>query len=129
MAKEQVEAQYQPQKKNEETSEMENVGDKVKVFGSYDFGGDFDEMVGIFGSEMVYHHAKSSLRVGFQQGLRSWAGQGFSQKKMEEAAGKWEPPSGRSRGKTKIEKATELLKNMSEEERDMLLSTIQADVQ
>ncbi len=127
MAKEQVEAQYQPQKKNEETNEMENVGDKVKVFGSYDFGGDFDEMVSIFGAETVYHHAKSSLRVGFQQGLRAWAGQGFNQKKMEEAAEKWEPPSGRPRGKTKIEKATELLKNMSEEERDMLLATLQTD--
>ena len=127
MAKEQVEAQFQPQKKNEESGEMENVGDKVKVFGSYDFGGDFDEMVSIFGAETIYHHAKSSLRVGFQQGLRAWAGQGFNQKKIDEAAEKWEPPSGRPRGKTRVEKANELLAKMSSEERDNLLAILQTD--
>lgn len=126
MALEQVEAQFQPQEKDEETGKMVNVGEKVKVYGSYDFGGDHDDTVSIFGAETVYHHSKSSIRVGFQQFLRSCAGQGYTQEQIDEAAENWEPPSGRPRGKTRVEKATDLLDKMSPEEKANLLSMLES---
>lgn len=125
MSLEQVEAQYQPQVKDEEGN-MVNDGPKVKIFGSYDFGSDHDDTVSIFGSESVYHHAKSSIRVGFQQFLRSAAGQGWDQDKIDEEAKNWTPPSGRPRGKTRVEKATELLDKMSPEERSNMLAALEA---
>ncbi len=90
----------------------------------FDFGKDLDELIEIFDMdrELIYYHAVSSLRVGLQNWIRGSLAQGATQEKMLEDVKKWDPPTGKPRGKSKIDRVKELLSKLSPEEREAILA-------
>ncbi len=116
MAEETVNAQF--------THVDENTKDKtvVDVSAKFDFGEDINDMINMFGAETAFHQAKSSLKVAFQGFLRVLAAKGETQEGIDAEVANWTPPSGKPRGKSKLERAKELIAKLSDEDREALLA-------
>lgn len=97
---------------------------EVPIKVNYDFGDNLAEMQVEFKEEAVFHHAKSSMTVALQSALRSWISQGLSQTEIEQKLTTWEMPTGKPRGRSKIERLAEQLGEMSKEDRDKVLEEL-----
>ena len=91
--------------------------DKSAVI-EYDFGENVDEAVEKFGEEIVFAHFKGSAVIALQGRMRSLLKAG---KNVVEELKEWKPGI-RTPGKSKVEKADELLAGLSEEEKAALLA-------
>lgn len=106
----------------DENQEQIEVEVPIKV--NFDFGDNLAEMQVAFGDEAVFHQARSSMTVAIQSALRSWVLQGLDQEEINKKLDTWEMPTGKPRGRSKIEKLAEDLAKMSEEDRKRVLESI-----
>ena len=97
-----------------------------EISAEFDFGTDMDDLIGIFGAEAVYHHARANMRVSVQGALRTFAQQGLAtgSDELKAALVNWQMPSGRVRGKSKVEKARDLIASLPEAERASFLEEL-----
>ena len=95
-----------------------------EISGEYDFGDDHKSMVADFGEDVVFHHSRSNMRVAFQGALRMMFLQGKKGAELVSAIDAWEMPSGKPRGKSKLERAKETIGKLSEAERAQFLEEI-----
>jgi len=77
-----------------------------------------------FTEKVVVAHTKSSITVALQSFLRGLIKAGKTPAEITKAVGEWKPGM-RTPGKSKLEKAEELLGGMSPEERKALLRKLQ----
>ena len=88
----------------------------------YDFGGTSDGMLQLFGIDIVYRHALQAMTIALQARLRANI---TDKKAMDETVKSWKPGQQRVR-KTKLEKASTLIGDMSADERAELLKALKA---
>ena len=98
----------------------------IEISAPYDFQDDHAAMVGEFGVDVVYHHAKSNMKVAFQAALRSAAAQGMEtdSPKLQTFVENWPMPSGKPRGRSKMDKLKEMFGSLSDTDREALLADI-----
>lgn len=77
-----------------------------------------------FTEKVVVAHAKSSITVGLQSFLRGLIKAGKKPAEIQQAVAEWKPGM-RTPGKSRMEKAEDLLGKMSKEERQALLKKLQ----
>lgn len=98
-------------------------GEPVSV--EFDFGDNLEAMVGLFGEDIVYAHARGSFVVSLQSFIRSQIKQGKSPAEINDAVAKWTPGQ-RKKGKTPKEKLLDQLSAMSPEDRAEVLKEYKA---
>ena len=98
----------------------------IEISAPYDFGDSHDDMVAEFGADVVYHHAKSNMKVAFQGALRNAAQQGLVTGTPDLASyvKNWPMPSGKPRGISKMDKAKILLAGLPEADRAALIAEL-----
>lgn len=89
----------------------------------YDFGEDLDGMVELFGDEVVFHHARSSMVVALQGIVRNCE----SQEDAEKKAAEWKPGI-RAKGKSQSEKMLESFEKMDESTKEALLAALASQI-
>ena len=77
-----------------------------------------------FGEEITVAHCKSSITVALQSFVRGLVKQGKSKADIQKAVNEWKP-STRTPGKSRMEKAEDLVTKLSEDERKALLRKLQ----
>lgn len=87
----------------------------------YEFGEDLAEAVKIFGEDVVFHHARSSMVVALQGIIRT----AEDQKQADAKAAEWKPGI-RQRGKSATEKMLDSFENLDEDVQKEMLKQLQA---
>ncbi|MCH7605128.1 hypothetical protein IID24_04050 [Patescibacteria group bacterium] len=77
-----------------------------------------------FTEKIVVAHAKSSITVALQSLLRGLIKAGKTENEIKKAVDEWKPGM-RTPGKSRLEKAEDLLTTMTKEERQKLLRKLQ----
>ena len=118
MANEVVTAQYNW---TDEATDKK-MSKEIKV--SFDFGEDISDMSSQWQPETVFYHAKANMRISLQGFIRICAGQNLNEEEIQAKADDWNPPTGKPRGMTKIERAKETIANLSEEDKKAFLEEL-----
>ena len=82
------------------------------------------ELVTAFGEDVVTAHCKSSITVALQSMIRTMIKGEKSAEDIEKAVAEWKPGL-KTPGKSKVEKAQDLLSGLTEEDRKALLKSLQ----
>ncbi len=106
--------------KDKETGEEQVRTEEVE----YDFGDTIHQLMEEIGEEAVFHHAKSAMIVSLQSAVRSWVLQGLTKEEIDVKLNEWSVPTGKPRGKSRMDKMREMLGKMSAEDREQLLSSL-----
>lgn len=97
----------------------------VPISVNFDFGETLGDMMSLFGDDTVFHQARSSMTVALQSALRSWVLQGLSNEEiLNDKLNSWEMPSGKARGRSRIERLTEEIGKMSAEDKAAFLESV-----
>lgn len=89
----------------------------------YDFGDNVADAVGKFGDEVVASYLFAQLKIALQAYVRGLLKQGKSEAEIKTAVAQWKPGT-RKPGKSKLEKAQDILKGMTDEERKALIAQL-----
>lgn len=100
-----------------------NIVDSIQLEAEYDFGGNTEEAVKLFGEEVVFSTFKAQAVVKLQSIMRSAAKAG---KDVAEVVAAWKPGVARVRGKTAVEKAISAFDKMSPEQQAQFIADLQA---
>ena len=112
--------------------------DKV-ISVQYNFGADIEEMIELFGADVVYNKAMDSMVIDAQSKLRrhlkaELVGDKKDGKKIplpkdiQELFADWKPAAGSKERKSALEKAQTLIGRLNDEERKSLIAQIRAAV-
>lgn len=96
---------------------------------NFDFGGNLDAMVELFGAETVFQNAFAQMKIGIQAYLRRLAqpdedGNVKTDEEIQALANKWVPGKKLLQRKSKLDKATELLDALTDDQKAALLAKL-----
>lgn len=96
---------------------------------AYDFGGNVEEMIELFGDQVVYANARAQMVIGLQAMMRrammpDKEGKTKTDDEISAMAKEWTPGDRTVTRKTAVEKAKDLLGGMSPEEKAELLASL-----
>lgn len=91
------------------------------VAAEYDFGDNLAEAVELYGEEVVFSRYKSAAVIDLQSFMRGLIRQEKTPEDIATAVAEWKPGVRKAAGKSKEEKARELLGGLSAEERAAIL--------
>lgn len=83
----------------------------------YEFGGNLEESVAIFGEQRVHDHFVRNAKIALQGFMSRMLKAGKSQADITKAVAEEFKLEGRRPGKSKVEKAADLLGGMTDEEK------------
>ena len=113
---------------NEEVTAKLGTGDDAPSFSvNFDFGDDIDSAVELYGAEVVFGRYRSAAVVDLQALIRRHGGgeNAKTESEIQDIVAEWKPGVQRARKSTK-QKALDAFENLSEEEREELLSQLVA---
>lgn len=100
--------------------------DSEPVSVEYDFGDTLAEAVEKFGEEVVFTRYKAAAVIDLQALMRNMIRAQKSEDEIREAVSEWKPGVRQLKGKSKEERARELLGKLSAEERAAILAEFQS---
>lgn len=95
-------------------------GEPVAV--DYDFGDNLAQAVELFGEEVVFTRYKAAAVIDLQALMRNMIRAQKTEDEIGEAVSEWKPGVRQLKGKSKEERARELLGKLSAEERAAILA-------
>lgn len=106
-----------------ETISAKTGKDGAEITAQYDFGGNLDGAIKLFGADAVFKVFRAGATVALQGAMRGWAGQNKKGAELQALADKWKPAQ-RKEGKSKAQKVMEDFQKMGETERKALLAQL-----
>ena len=100
--------------------------DSEPVSVDYDFGDNLDEAVSVYGEEVVFSRYKAAAVIDLQAYMRNQIRAEKSEAEIRTAVSEWKPGVKQSSGKSKEERAREILGKLSAEERAAILAEFAA---
>ena len=95
-------------------------GKEARVF--YDYGNDLDEMISLFGEEVVFSNARGKMVIGLQAAMRARLKAGQS---VEDLMTKYKPGVALEKVPADMNKATEdYFAGLSEDEQDAMIARL-----
>lgn len=89
----------------------------------YDFGGDLEGAIKLFGKDAVFKVFRAGGTVALQGAMRGWIGQNKKGAELQALADKWKPAQ-RKEGKSKAQKVMEDFEKMDPAAKNALLAQL-----